>query len=366
MSIRLLGRWGFEALRLDALLMGLLAALISVGLLVLYSAGNGDLGLVWNQLVRIGVGLTALMVIAQVPKRLWLVWAPYLFLLALMLLLAVEFLGVGRGAQRWIDFKVIQFQPSEAMKLALPLMLAAYLSKQPLPPGWQATLVSLALIIIPCGLILVQPDLGTSILIGAGGASVLFLAGLRWRVIGGLLAVMVAAFPILWLNLREYQKNRVLTFLDPERDPLGEGWNIIQSKIAVGSGGLSGTGWLSGSQSHLDFLPEPHTDFIFSVLAEEFGWIGVMAVLLLYAAVLLRSVQLGRECQDPFARLLIGGLVFLFFAYVVVNIAMVSGLLPVVGVPLPLMSYGGTSAATILAGFGLIQGLHSRRNLMGR
>ncbi len=304
------------------------------------------------------------MVLAQVPQRLWLVWAPYLFVLALGLLVAVEFVGVGRGAQRWIDLKVIQFQPSEAMKIALPLMLAAFLSKQPLPSNAPVVFGALVLIALPCALILIQPDLGTSILIGAGGVSVLFLAGLRWRMIATLLAVLIAAAPVLWFNLRSYQQNRILTFLDPERDPLGQGWNIIQSKIAVGSGGLWGTGWLSGSQSHLEFLPEPHTDFIFSVLAEEFGLIGVVVILALYGAIIFRSLQLAHQASGLFAKLLIGGLVFLFFAYVVVNIAMVSGLLPVVGVPLPLISYGGTSAATILAGFGLIQGLHSRRRFM--
>lgn len=366
MSVRLWSRFGFEFFRLDPILMALLVALMGIGLVVLYSAGEGNLSLVWNQLARLGVGLVGLLVLAQIPKRLWLVWAPYLFLLALLLLVAVEFIGVGRGAQRWLDLKVIWFQPSEAMKIALPLMLAAYLSKQPLPPGWQATFISVVLILVPCGLILIQPDLGTSILIGAGGASVLFLAGLRWRVVLSLVALALAALPILWFNLREYQQNRVLTFLNPDRDPLGQGWNIIQSKIAVGSGGFWGTGWMSGSQSHLEFLPEPHTDFIFSVLAEEFGWVGVMVLLILYGAIILRCLQLASASSDPFARLVIGGLVFLFFSYVVVNIAMVSGLMPVVGVPLPLMSYGGTSAATILAGFGLIQGLHSRRHFMGR
>lgn len=366
MSWRVLGRHGFEFFRLDPILMALLGVLMLAGLGVLYSAGEQNMALVWNQLARLGVGLVALVVLAQVPQRLWLVWAPYLFVLVLLLLVAVEFVGVGRGAQRWIDLKVIQFQPSEAMKVALPLVLAAFLSKQPLPPNAPTVVLALVLIAIPCALILVQPDLGTAILIGAGGASVLFLAGLRWRVIGGLMGLLIAAAPVLWFNLRPYQQNRILTFLDPERDPLGQGWNIIQSKIAVGSGGWSGKGWLSGSQSHLEFLPEPYTDFIFSVLAEEFGFLGVVAVLSLYGAILIRSLQLAQQSSGPFARLLIGGLVFLFFAYVVVNIAMVSGLLPVVGVPLPLMSYGGTSAATILASFGLIQGLHSQRRFMGR
>jgi len=365
MSWRIVGRHGFEFFRLDPILMALLGVLMLAGLAVLYSAGEQNMSLIWNQAARLGVGLVGLVVLAQVPQRLWLVWAPYIFLLALMLLVAVEFIGVGRGAQRWIDLKVIQFQPSEAMKVALPLMLAAFLSKRPLPPNTPTVLLALVFIALPCALILVQPDLGTAILIGVGGASVLFLAGLRWRVIAGLVALLVAAAPVLWFNLRPYQQNRILTFLDPERDPLGQGWNILQSKIAVGSGGWSGTGYLSGSQSHLEFLPEPHTDFIFSVLAEEFGFIGVVLVLVLYAAIIFRSLQLAQQSSGPFARLLIGGLVFLFFAYVLVNIAMVSGLLPVVGVPLPLMSYGGTSAATILASFGLIQGLHAQRRFMG-
>ena len=364
--LKLLGRRGFELLRLDPVLMGLLALLIGFGLAVLYSAGEQNMGLVRNQLIRLGVGLVGLLVLAQIPKRLWLAWAPYFFILAMGLLLWVEFFGVGRGAQRWIDLVVIRFQPSEAMKIVLPLMLAAYLSRRPLPPHWKDMLFGFLLIALPCALILNQPDLGTSILIGAGGLSVLFLAGLPWRVIFGLSALGLAAIPVVWPMLREYQQNRILTFLDPERDPLGQGWNIIQSKIAVGSGGWTGTGWLSGSQAHLGFLPEPHTDFIFSVLAEEFGWLGVVGLLLIYAAIILRCVQLAAETTDPFARLMIGGLVFLFFAYVLVNIAMVSGLVPVVGVPLPLISYGGTSAATILAGFGLIQGLHSRRRFISR
>ncbi|MDR9388900.1 MAG: rod shape-determining protein RodA [Wenzhouxiangella sp.] len=365
MSLRRIGEHGLALIRLDAVLMALLGVLMIMGLGVLYSAGEQQLSLVVNQSIRLGVGLVALLVLAQVPKRLWLVWAPYLFALALVMLLAVEWVGVGRGAQRWLDFGVIWFQPSEAMKIALPLMLAAFLSQRPLPPTLMTTLASLVLVVVPSVLILIQPDLGTAILIGTGGLAVVFLAGLRWPMIVGFSALVMAALPVLWLNLRDYQKNRILTFLDPDRDPLGQGWNIIQSKIAVGSGGWSGTGWLSGSQSHLEFLPEPHTDFIFSVLAEEFGWLGVMAVLVVYALIIFRCLQLAHECTDPFARLVIGGIVVSFFVYVVVNISMVSGLLPVVGVPLPLMSYGGTSAVTILAGFGLIQGLHSRRRFMG-
>lgn len=358
-------RGWLDSLRLDPALMAMLLILMGFGMLVLFSAAEQDIGAVWRQGVRLGVGMVALLVIAQLPPRYLQLLAPWLYLLVLLMLVAVAVIGVGRGAQRWLDLGLIRFQPAEAMKLALPLMLAGLLARRPLPPGWMDLLLALALIAVPVGLILVQPDLGTSVLVALSGLCILFLAGLRWRLILAMAGLTAAALPLLWFNLHDYQKNRVLTFLDPERDPLGTGWNIIQSKIAVGSGGLTGKGWTAGSQSHLEFLPEPHTDFIFSVLAEEFGFIGVLAVLILYAAIILRSLYLASRCRDAFGRLLAGAMVFMFFTYLAVNVGMVSGLLPVVGVPLPLISYGGTSAATLLAGFGLIMGLHSRRRFMG-
>lgn len=352
-------------LRLDPILTGLLLALMGLGLFVLYSAAEQDMGTVWRQLVRLSLGMAVLLVIVQIPPRYLRIWAPWLFAAVVALLIAVAFMGVGRGAQRWLDLGVIRFQPSEAMKLALPLMLAAVLSRRPLPPGWIDLLIAAAVISVPVALIMIQPDLGTAVLIGASGLCILFLAGLSWQLIVAAGLAVAAALPMLWMNLLDYQKSRVLTFLDPERDPLGEGWNIIQSKIAVGSGGLLGKGWTSGSQSHLEFLPEPHTDFIFSVLAEEFGFVGVVGLLALYGAIILRGLYLAERCRDSFARLLAGALMFMFFLYLVVNVAMVSGLLPVVGVPLPLVSYGGTSAVTLLAAFGLIMGLYSRRRFMG-
>ncbi|MEE4639155.1 MAG: rod shape-determining protein RodA [Wenzhouxiangella sp.] len=354
------------ALRLDAWLLALLAVLMGVGLLVLYSAGEQDIGLVWRQGVRLAVGLLVLLVAAHLPPRVLQVWAPWLFVLAVLMLAATVVFGVGRGAQRWLDLGLVRFQPSEAMKLALPLMLATFMARRPLPPGWLDSLIALVLIALPVFLILIQPDLGTAVLVAASGLILLFLAGLRWRLIGFMALGLAAAMPLLWMNLHTYQQNRVLTFLNPERDPLGQGWNIIQSKIAVGSGGLGGKGWQASSQSHLEFLPEPHTDFIFSVLAEEFGFIGVVGVLVLYAAIILRSLYMASRCRDIFGRLLAGSVAVMFFLYAAVNIAMVSGLLPVVGVPLPLVSYGGTSAVTLLAGFGLIMGLHSRRRFMDR
>lgn len=355
-----LPRW-----RLDPVLTGLVLVLMAFGLMVLYSATEQDIGMVWRQGVRLCMGLAVMLVLVQLPPRLFQVWAPWFYLAAIALLVAVWLFGVGRGAQRWLDLGVVRFQPAEAMKIALPLMLAALMARRPLPPGWLDMGVALVLIGAPVGLIMLQPDLGTAVLVGASGLCILFLAGLRWRLILSLAVLVLAALPVLWFRLHDYQRSRVLTFLNPERDPLGQGWNIIQSKIAVGSGGLSGKGWTSGSQSHLEFLPEPHTDFIFSVLAEEFGFVGVVAVLILYAAIILRGFYLASRCRDSFGRLLSGSLVFMFFLYLLVNVAMVSGLLPVVGVPLPLISYGGTSAVTLLAGFGLVMGLYSRRRFMG-
>ena len=356
---------GLRRLRLDPWLLGLLLVLMGFGSLVLYSAGEQSMALVWRQWVRLALGLAVMLFVAQLPPRLLKAWAPALFAAALLMLVAVVFFGVGRGAQRWLDLGLLRFQPSEAMKLALPLALAALLQGKPLPPDWRTVVLAAGLIALPIGLIVLQPDLGTAVLVGMSGACVLFLAGLRWRLIFGLGGALAAAAPLIWLNLHEYQRGRIRTFIDPESAPLGEGWNIIQSKIAVGSGGLSGKGWLEGSQSHLEFLPEPHTDFIFAVLAEEFGFIGVAAVLALFAAIILRGTFLASQCRDTFGRLLAGAMVFMFFVYLAVNVGMVSGALPVVGVPLPLVSYGGTSAVTLLAGFGLVMGLYSRRRFMG-
>lgn len=351
-------------LRLDPLLFGLLMALMAYGLLVLYSASDGDPGLVGRQVVRLGFGGTLMLIAAQIPAAAYRRWAPWLYAAGIALLIGVLVFGVGRGAQRWLDLGVLRFQPSEIMKIAVPLMVAAWMHQKPLPPTFRDFLVCAILIAVPTGLIVVQPDLGTSVLVAAGGVMVLFLAGVRWRWILLGLAGLVAAMPLIWSRLHGYQQNRVLTFLNPESDPLGEGWNIIQSKIAVGTGGLSGRGWMEGTQSRLEFLPEPHTDFILAVLSEEFGFVGVAVLLLLYVAILLRAMYLVGQTRGVFGRLLGGSLVFLFFVYLLVNACMVTGLLPVVGVPLPLVSYGGTSAATLLTAFGIIMGLYSRRKLM--
>jgi rod shape determining protein RodA len=262
--------------------------------------------------------------------------------------------GVGKGANRWLDFGLLRFQPSEIMKLAVPMMVAWYLHPRVLPPGWKDSLVAAAILGLPAVLIARQPDLGTALLIGASGAFTLFLAGLRWRIIIGFAALGLAAAPALWMVMKEYQRDRVRTFLQPESDPLGQGWNIIQSKIAVGSGGLAGKGWLNGTQSRLEFIPERHTDFILAVISEEFGWLGVTALLALYLYVIGRGLYIASQARDTWSRLVAGSLAMTLFVYVLVNGAMVSGALPVVGVPLPLISYGGTSAVTLLAGFGIM------------
>jgi rod shape determining protein RodA len=281
-----------------------------------------------------------------------------------LLLIATWLVGVGKGANRWLDFGVIRFQPSEIMKLAVPMMIAWFFHPLSLPPSLRATLVAFFLLLIPALLIARQPDLGTALLIGVSGCITIFLAGLRWRYILGLGALAAAAAPALWYVMHEYQRNRVRTFLNPESDPLGSGWNIIQSKIAVGSGGLFGKGWLNGTQSRLEFIPERHTDFILAVLAEEWGLIGVAVLLLLYVVITGRSSYIAGTAKDTYSRLLAGSLAYTFFVYVVVNSGMVSGVLPVVGVPLPLISYGGTSIVTLLAGFGILMSVHGHRNFI--
>jgi len=353
-----------QPFRLDPLLCGLLLALMLSGLVVLYSAGDANTTLVWRQTVRLGLGLVLMVAASQITPGWYRRWAPLLFTVGVALLIAVLLFGVGRGASRWLDLGIIRFQPAEIMKIGVPLMLAAWLHKKPLPPRLADVLACMGLIAVPTVLIAMQPDLGTALLVAAGGGMVLFLSGIRWRWILLSSALVVAVAPLLWTVLHDYQRNRILTFIDPESDPLGQGWNIIQSKIAVGTGGVTGQGWLDGTQSRLEFLPEPHTDFILSVLAEEFGFAGVACLLALYAAILLRAMFLASRARDPFGKMLAASLVFLFFFYLLVNAGMISGVMPVVGVPLPLVSYGGTSAATLLASFGIIMSLYSRRKIL--
>ena len=355
-------------LHIDPVLMVSLLGFCSLGLFILYSASGQNLDMVMRQAVYMLMGFVAMFIVAQVPPRYMQRLAPIAYVGGVILLVAVLFVGYGaKGAQRWIALPGIRFQPSEVIKLVMPLTIAAWICRKPLPPSYTDIGVSLALIGIPVILIAKQPDLGTSLLIGSSGFFILLLAGLKWRLIIG---AVLLALPALWgmwqFIMRDYQKQRVMTFLNPESDPWGAGWNIIQSKISIGSGGLYGKGWLLGTQSHLDFLPESHTDFIIAVLAEEFGLVGVLLLLAAYALILGRGIFITLHAQNMFARLVAGSITLTFFVYIFVNIGMVSGLLPVVGVPLPLVSRGGTSIVTLMAGFGILMSAHTHRNFLGR
>ncbi|MES2819608.1 MAG: rod shape-determining protein RodA [Pseudomonadota bacterium] len=353
-----------QRLHIDGLLLLLLLVLASGGLFVLYSASGKNWDLLFKQATSFGLGLLLMLVIAQLEPRFMARWVPLAYLAGVGLLIAVDVVGHNAmGATRWISIPgVVRFQPSEFMKLIMPATIAWYLAKRTLPPSLKHIAISLMLIGIPFVLVVRQPDLGTSLLILTSGVFVLFVAGLRWRwILGAVAAVVPIAVGMWYFVLLQYQKQRVLTFLNPESDPLGTGWNIIQSKAAIGSGGVFGKGWLLGTQSHLDFLPESHTDFIIAVLGEEFGLVGVCVLLLVYLLLIARGLVITVQAQTLFGKLLAGALTMTFFVYVFVNIGMVSGLLPVVGVPLPFISYGGTSMVTLLAGFGILMAIHTHR-----
>lgn len=355
-----------QRLRIDFTLLVLLLTVSAFGLVVLYSASDRSPYMMARQGRFLLIGFVVMFAVAQINierlKRL----APYAYVGGLALLLAVAFFGAGaKGAQRWLEVGGFRFQPSELLKLVVPMTLAWYYAARSLPPRLDYVLVGLVLLLLPAMLIAAQPDLGTAIIIGSSGAFVLFLAGLGWHMIAaGSLLLVAAAYPIWEFVLHDYQRGRILTLLDPERDKLGAGWNIIQSQTAIGSGGLEGKGWLAGTQSHLDFLPEGHTDFIVAVLAEEFGLRGVLVLLLLYVLLILRAGWISVQAKHSFGRLLAGSITLTFFVYAFVNMGMVAGLLPVVGVPLPLVSQGGTSLVTLLIGFGILMSIRSDERLI--
>ncbi|MCC5810905.1 MAG: rod shape-determining protein RodA [Ectothiorhodospiraceae bacterium] len=355
-------------LHLDMPLLVALLLLSGIGLVTLYSATNQDMGDVQRQLIRLGLAFTVMLAVAQVPPDTLRRWTPWVFLAGLAMLVLVLFFGaMGKGAQRWLDLGFVRFQPSELMKLAIPMMVAWYLSDRELPPRLWHVIVASMMILLPTALITLQPDLGTAVLVSSAGFFVLFLAGLRWRVMLTVLATIAALAPVFWFFLmHEYQKQRVLTLFNPERDPLGAGYHIIQSTIAIGSGGVFGKGWLNGTQSHLEFLPERNTDFIFAVFSEEFGLVGVIQLLVLYLFIIGRGLYMATNAQDTYGRLVAGSIALTFFVYVFVNIGMVSGLLPVVGLPLPLISYGGTSMVTLMAAFGILMSINTHRKLWAR
>ncbi len=353
----------WQKLHLDIpLLIGILILLI-LGVFIVYSAGGQEISVVYRKIRSICVALTVMFLVAQIPPLFYRKWAVPVFILGLLMLLGVLLFGhIGKGAQRWLDLGFIKFQPSEIMKLVVPIMIAWFISQKNLPATLTTIIFAFILVLLPTLLIAKQPDLGTSLLIASSGIFVIFLAGANWKLIGTCVGLASAFAPILWMFLmKEYQKQRVMTFLNPEQDPLGSGYHIIQSKIAIGSGGIEGKGWLQGTQSQLEFLPERHTDFIFAVFSEEFGLVGVALLLSVYLFIVMRGLWIAVNAQHAFTKLLAGSITLTFFVYVFVNIGMVSGLLPVVGVPLPLVSYGGTSIVTLLAGFGMLMAISTHR-----
>ncbi len=351
---------------LDGPLLAGVILLFVVSMVVLYSAGGEDTSLLIKQSLRMGLAFVVMLLIAQLSPGTLSRWSPYIYAVGLILLISVLAVGiVGKGAQRWLNLGLFRFQPAEIMKLAVPMMVAWLFTRGGLPPRFWRLLAAVAVVIVPTALVILQPDLGTALLIAFSGVMVIFLSGMRWRdiaLVGGLGA---AAAPVLWSYLHEYQRNRILTLFDPWSDPLGAGYHTIQSIIAVGSGGSTGKGWLNGSQSQLEFIPERSTDFVYAVFAEEFGLYGGIFLLALYGLLVCRGVFIAFYASDTYSRLLGGSLALTFFIYVFVNIGMVTGILPVVGVPLPLISYGGTSMVTLLAGFGILMALGAgRRPLM--
>ena len=348
-----------RVMHIDIPLLLILIALCSIGLAVLYSASAESIFYVKRQATFMVIGLFSMIVIAQFKPRLWERWSIFIYLCGLLSLVAVLFFGVGaKGAQRWLDLGVTRFQPSELMKIAVPMTLASYLSKRHIPPRFKHVSLAVIATTIPVLLVAKQPDLGTSLIIFSSGFFALFLAGLGKRYLLSTALLVMAAVPTLWFYVMlDYQKQRVLTLLSPEQDKLGAGWNIMQSTTAIGSGGWSGKGWTQGTQSQLNFLPESHTDFIIAVLAEEFGLIGVLGMLVLYLLLIGRCMIISLNAQSMFGRIMAGTITLTFFVYIFVNMGMVSGILPVVGAPLPFISYGGTAIVTLFLGFGILMAI---------
>lgn len=353
-----------QRLHLDKTLLYALLSLAAISLFVVYSGSAKDVSATLGHLMRLLIGFTVLVLVAQLRPEILERWSPYIFVVGMLLLIAVLAIGViGKGAQRWLNLGLFQFQPSEIMKLAVPMMLAWFLARGHLPPTLSKLGLGFLIMAIPAFMIFKQPDLGTALLVFGAGTFVLFLGGMRWRVIITLLAGIAIAAPFAWNYLHDYQRQRVLTLFDPEADPLGTGYHTIQAMIAVGSGGIYGKGWLNSSQAHLDYLPESSTDFIFAVYSEEFGLLGSLLLLAIYAIIVGRGLLIAYLAKDAYTRLLAGSLTLTFFLYFFVNMGMVTGILPIVGVPLPVMSYGGTSIVTIMAAFGILMSIQTHRKI---
>jgi rod shape determining protein RodA len=354
-----------QRFHIDWPLLVALVILCSIGLVVLYSAGGHRTSVIYHQLLRIGISFVIMVLVAQLPPARLERWSLPVYTVGIILLLVVLFFGVtSKGAQRWLEFGGLSFQPSELMKLAVPMVIAWYFAEIPLPPTPMRILIACCMIMLPVLLIHQQPDLGTAFLVAAAGFSVLFIAGISWKLIAGITSFVALSTPVLWYFMHDYQKRRILTFLDPEQDPLGAGYHIIQSKIAIGSGGIYGKGWLNGTQSRLEFLPERSTDFIFSVFSEEFGFMGFLLLISVYLFIAARCLYIALNAQNTYGRLLGSGLALTFFVYVFINMGMVIGQLPVVGVPLPLVSRGGSSLMTLMIGFGMLMAINTHRRLL--
>ena len=361
----LLRAWDVLTRRIDTMLFACAAAIVGVGLVTLFSAADQSIARVTSQAMSLSFAVVLMWIFANIAPQTLARAAVPLYVLAVAMLVGVALFGVVvNGSRRWLNLGIARFQPSELMKIALPLMLAWYFQKFEGRIAWKDFVFAAALIVVPVYLIKRQPDLGTSLLIAASGFYVLFLAGLSWKVIVGLVAAAAAVGPMVWAHLHDYQRERILTFLDPGRDPLGAGYHSMQASIALGSGGIVGKGWLNGTQTHLDFLPERHTDFIFAVFGEEFGLIGAGVLLLLYLLLIGRAMVITANASTLFARLVAGAITLMFFTYAFVNMAMVSGLLPVVGVPLPLVSYGGTAMISLFIGLGILMSVQAHRKLV--
>ncbi|HZQ61277.1 MAG TPA: rod shape-determining protein RodA [Casimicrobiaceae bacterium] len=357
--------WEVLTRRIDGFLFGVAMIIVGIGLVTLFSATDQNLSRVVSQVASLGFALVLMWIVANVPPQTLSRIAVPLYVVAVAMLVGVALFGtVVNGSRRWLNLGVARFQPSELMKVALPLMLAWYFQKFEGRINWKDFVFAGIMIAVPVYLIKRQPDLGTALLIGAAGFYILYLAGLSWKVIIGLIALASAAAPLVLQHLHGYQRERILTFLDPSRDPLGAGYHSTQASIALGSGGIIGKGWLNGTQTHLDFLPEKHTDFIFAVFGEEFGMIGAAVLLLLYLLLIGRGMVIAANASTLFARLMAGAVTLMFFTYAFVNMGMVSGLLPVVGVPLPLVSFGGTALVSLFIGLGILMSVQSHRKLV--
>lgn len=355
-------------LHIDVTLLSFIILLLIYSAVVIWSASGQDVGMMERKIVQIIMSLLLMLLMAQVPPRIYEVWAPHLYIFCVFLLVLVDIFGqISKGAQRWLDLGFIRFQPSEIAKIAVPLMVARFINRDHCPPSLKNTAIALILIFVPMLLVATQPDLGTAILIATSGLFVLFLSGISWTLIALAALIMAAFIPVLWFFwMHDYQRERIMVLLNPNTDPLGSGYHLIQSKIAIGSGGLFGKGWLHGTQSQLEFLPERHTDFIFAVLGEELGLMGVLVLLALYLGLIIRGLVIAAHAQNTFGRILVGSLMLILFVYVFVNIGMVSGILPVVGVPLPLVSYGGSALLVLMAGFGIVMSIHTHRKMLSK